>query len=99
MIPSPEKQKQIPSCSNMSQNKALNQIKELLGYDDLDIVPTGPGRDYLTTLVLVARGYNFGGITFEEATEKISGTDWNKTDRETEERKKILEAGKFYRFI
>lgn len=99
MISSPEKQKQISSCSNMSQNKALDQIRELLGYDNLDIVPTGPGRDYLTTLVLVARGYNFGGITFEEATEKIRGTDWNRMDKETEERKKILEAGKFYRFV
>jgi hypothetical protein len=82
----------------VSSEKALNQITELLGYDDLNKVPTGPGRDYLTTLVLIARGYDFGGMTFEEAHEKIHNIDWHNTDEETLRLKAILEIGRFERF-
>ena len=98
MIPSVEKETQVASCLDMSQEKAHRQIVGLLGYDDLNVVPTGPCRDYLTTLVLIAKGYNFGGITFDEAVDKIHCTNWSDTDRDTEERKTILESGKFYRF-
>lgn len=98
MIPSTEEIIQKPSCSNMSSEKAREQLTELLGFDDLEKVPTGPGRDYLTTLVLIAKGYDFGEITFEEAHEKIHNIDWHNTDEETKKLKAVLETGRFERF-
>ena len=98
MNPSIKETGQIPLCSNMSSEKAREQLTELLGFDDLEKVPTGPGRDYLTTLVLIAKGYDFGGITFEEAHDKLHNTDWRNTDEETMKLKRVLETGRFERF-
>jgi hypothetical protein len=87
----------IISCLDMSPPEALQHLIEL-GFEDIDKVPTGPGRDYLTTLVLIAKNYDFGGVTFDEARLELHYTNWRKEDAETEEKKRILETGRFERF-
>ena len=97
MITSPDIKKETPSCSNMSQNQAVEKLKEL-GYEDVDSVPTSPtGRHFFATLVLIAKGYDFGGITFQEAQAKLHYTDWRSGDATTSEMIEILKTGDFRR--
>ncbi|MCX6704847.1 MAG: hypothetical protein NT162_00715 [Candidatus Woesebacteria bacterium] len=98
MNPSPDKLAETPSCTDVSPQNALERIKDM-GFKDLNKVPTGPGRDFLSTLVLIAKGYNFGGATFNEARLELHNTDWHNNDNKTEEKRKILiETGRFERF-
>jgi hypothetical protein len=47
------------------KNWAERQISNL-GYRDINQVPSGRGNDYLSTLVAIAGGRDFGEIEFNE---------------------------------
>ena len=81
----------------MSSGEALRRLRGL-GYKDLEKVPVGAGNDYLNTLVLIAKDYNFGGITFDEAMRNIHDSNWEKRDAETKKRRELLgTANLFYK--
>ena len=71
---------QITPCSDMSSEEALRHLRGL-GYKNMDEVPIGAGNDYLNTLVLIAHGYDFGGITFDSAFRRVHDENWEVRDR------------------
>lgn len=70
---------QVQSCSDMSRERASRIIKGL-GYKSLGEVPVGAGNDYLNTLLLIVRGYSFGGVSFDQAMRMIHDENWKARD-------------------
>lgn len=53
-----------------------------LGYDDVKDVPVGRGNDYLTTLVEISSGRDFGDMDFLDIMSKVRGENNLEKDKE-----------------